>query len=123
MESKKVDGYSKQYGLSSLIENIKSQKPKNTYYLFEKEYASTVYSLIKFGFDKGYLSKAVDIQVSFFYENEDVVAFKVEGKDILKYNGEVRFFDKDKEKLKEILKELKIEEVAEEDRMIWLCAI
>lgn len=123
METKQVDGYSKQYGLSSLLENIKALKPKSTYYLFEKDYANTVYSLIKFGFEKGYLSKAVDIEVSFFYKNEDVVAFKVEGKDILKYNGEVKFFHKDEEKLRKTLKELKIEEVAEEDRMIWLCAI
>lgn len=123
MESKQVESYSKQYGLSCLLENIKVLKPKNTYYLFEKEYASTVYSLLNFGFKKGYLSKAVNIEVSFFYQNEDIIAFKVTSKDILKYSGKIKFFNEHKNKLNEIIKQLEIENISEEDRMVLLSKI
>lgn len=113
--------YTNQGVLAEFLREMAKLKPSQKYFLVGKEYAPVFYSLLKHGFESGAIRHSVGICVSFFYTDDSVVAFQIEGKDILRYpNGKIRFFKEHAERLNEILTVIPVLETPEEDRLTYL---
>lgn len=108
--------------LKSFVENMAKLKPAKTYYVVDKDYASIFYSLLKFGIEKGLVSRKVKIGVSFYYANDSAVAFQIEDKGIMCKNG-FAFLNEHKEGLEKILKTIPILNIPEKDRLAFISAI
>lgn len=108
--------------LKSFVENMAKLKPTKTYYVVDKDYASIFYSLLKFGIEKGLVSRKVKIGVSLYYANDSAVAFQIEDKGIMCKNG-FAFLNEHKEGLEKILKTIPILNIPEKDRLAFISAI
>ena len=113
--------YTNQGVLAEFLREMKKLKPGQKYFLVEKDYAPVFYSLLKHGFETGAIKHSVGICISLFYADDSVVAFQIEGKDILRFpNGKMRFFDEHAERLAELLTVIPVLEIPEEDRLVYL---
>lgn len=113
--------YTNQGLLGEFLREMAKPNPSQKYFLVDKEYAPIFYSLLKHGFETGAIKHCVSICVSFFYANESVVAFQIEGKNILYYpNGRIRFLKEQEKNLNDLLKAIPILETPEEDRLAYL---
>lgn len=79
------------------------KKATNKYYLFNQEDARQVFFMFKHMAEKGNLSRHTRIVSSFFYVNEDVVAFQVENVKFCENNNGPRHFESQKERLEKVL--------------------
>lgn len=113
--------YTNQGVLAEFLREMAKLKPSQKYFLVGKDYAPVFYSLLKHGFESGAIRHSVGICVSFFYADDSVVAFQIEGKDVLRYpNGKMRFFKEHEERLTKLLTVIPVLETPKEDRLTYL---
>ena len=98
--------YTNQGVLGNFFREMSKHVPSQKYFLVDKEYATVFYSLLKHAFETGAIKHSVCICVSFFYADDSVVAFQIEGKDILRFpNGKMRFLKEHEQRLSNLLKD------------------